>query len=109
MVRLSDIEELEKRPEKEMRLFFVVYAAGRVTASVDVGTNGGSIWTRPSSVPSRSSTVLVTSYTYTYTTSGEVDAVTDPLGITSRTYYNALGRTVKTIEDYTDGVLANDQ
>jgi RHS repeat-associated protein len=39
--------------------------ADRPTASVKVGTNGGSSWTRPSSVPSRSDTVLVTSTGYT--------------------------------------------
>ena len=38
--------------------------ADRLTASVDVGTNGGSSYTRPSTVPSRSDTVLVTSDAY---------------------------------------------
>ena len=33
-------------------------SSGRLTATVDVGTNGGSAWTRPGSVPSRSDTVL---------------------------------------------------
>lgn len=37
---------------------------GRPTAAVDVGTNGGSAWTRPSSAPSRSDTALVTSAAY---------------------------------------------
>ena len=39
-------------------------AGGRSIAMVNVGTNGGSSWTRPGSVPSRSDTVLVTSETY---------------------------------------------
>jgi len=39
-------------------------AAYRVTASVDVGTNAGSAYTRPSGVPGRSATTLVTSYDY---------------------------------------------
>jgi YD repeat-containing protein len=39
-------------------------AAGRTTATVDVGTNGGSAYTRPASAPARSDTVLVTSYGY---------------------------------------------
>src|SRR5262249_9795979 len=38
--------------------------SGRLTATVDVGTNGGTAWARPGSVPSRSDTVLVTSYSY---------------------------------------------
>ena len=48
----------------------VIYAAGyydladRPTASVAVGTNGGSAYTRPSTVPSRSDTVLVSSVVY---------------------------------------------
>jgi RHS repeat-associated protein len=36
--------------------------AGRLTATVDVGTNGGTWWTRPGTVPARSATTLVTSY-----------------------------------------------
>jgi hypothetical protein len=39
-------------------------SANRLTAMVNVGTNGGSTYTRPSSVPSASDTVLVVSYTY---------------------------------------------
>ena len=38
--------------------------ASRLTASVDVGTNGGSSYARPGSAPSRSDTVLVSSYGY---------------------------------------------
>ena len=45
--------------------------ANRPTDTVDVGTNGGTSWTRPSSVPSSSSTVLVTSTSYS------TDAVQD--------------------------------
>src|SRR5262249_28420363 len=39
-------------------------AANRLTADVNVGTNGGSAYTRPGSVPAASDTVLVTSYGY---------------------------------------------
>src|SRR5262249_648282 len=39
-------------------------AADRRIADVDVGTAGGGGYSRPSSVPSRSDTVLVTSYSY---------------------------------------------
>ena len=38
--------------------------ADRLTGVVDVGTNGGSSYTRPSTVPSRSGTVLVTTTAY---------------------------------------------
>src|SRR5262249_41548788 len=38
--------------------------ANRLTADVNVGTNGGSAFTRPGTVPSGSDTVLVTSYGY---------------------------------------------
>ncbi|MDB5313782.1 MAG: hypothetical protein JWO38_7984 [Gemmataceae bacterium] len=184
-------------------------AANRPVASVDVGTNGGSAWTRPGSVPSGSSTVLVTSVSYAadavqtaqltgsptggtftltfggQTTSaiaynatpatvqtalqalssvgsgnavvtagirggwqvrfagalagafqaaltasgagltggtspgvsvsvvsagrdaGRVQATTDPLGLVNRTYYDALGRTTQTVQDFTDGGITN--
>ncbi len=81
-------------------------AADRLTADVDVGTNGGSAWTRPDSVPSRSDTVLVTSYDYD--DAGWVQDVIDPMAIDTRTEYDDLGRTIKTIQDYTDGTPTND-
>jgi RHS repeat-associated protein len=78
-------------------------AAGRLTAAVAVGTNGGAAWTRPGTVPSRSDTALVTSYAYD--AAGRLATVTDPRGITGQTYYDALGRTTKAVEAYTDGVV----
>src|SRR5437667_125891 len=39
-------------------------AGNRLTDTVDVGTNGGSAYTRPGSVSSRSDTALVVSYGY---------------------------------------------
>src|SRR5262249_51000406 len=54
-------------------------AADRLTASVSVGTNGGSAYTRPSSVPSRSDTVLVVDYGYN--SAGWAETTTDPRGI----------------------------
>jgi YD repeat-containing protein len=73
--------------------------ADRVTATVDVGTNGGTAWTRPSSAPAPSDTALVT--TYGYNPAGWVQDVTDPRGIDARTLYDNLGRTTKTISNYT--------
>jgi RHS repeat-associated protein len=80
-------------------------AADRLTASVDVGTNQGVSWTRPSSVPARSDTVLVTSYQYN--AAGWVQDVLDPRELSpgqpidTRTTYDALGRTTKTVLNYT--------
>ena len=76
--------------------------ADRPIATVDVGTNGGTDYSRPPAVPSRSSTVLVTSRGYN--DAGWVADVTDPRGLTAHSEYDNLGRTVKAVEDYTDGV-----
>src|SRR5262249_1761404 len=75
--------------------------ADRLTDAVNVGTNGGSAYTRPSSVPSRSDTVLVSSLGYN--SAGWVESSTDPRGIVSKQYYDNLGRTTKTIQAYVDG------
>ena len=79
--------------------------ADRLTASVDVGTNGGSSYTRPGTVPSRSDTVLVTSYAYA--ASGLLQDVTDPKGLVTRNTYDNLGRVTKTVEDYTNGTVTD--
>jgi len=92
----------------EARVYYVADyydAANRLTAEADVGTNGGSSYTRPSTVPSRSATVLVTSYTYN--SAGWVSVTTDPRGIATNDYYDNLGRLTKEIEDYTDGTVTN--
>ena len=70
-------------------------AANRATDSVNVGTNGGPSWTRPSSVPSRSDTVLVNHTDYD--PAGRVLDTIDPRGIEAARYYDLLGRTTKTI------------
>jgi RHS repeat-associated protein len=79
-------------------------AADRLTASVNVGTNGGLSYVRPAAAPARSDTTLVTSYAYG--PDGRVQDVTDPRGIVSRTLYDALGRTTASIANYTGGVAA---
>jgi RHS repeat-associated protein len=76
-------------------------AANRLTATVDVGTNGGSAYTRPGTVPSFSATVLVT--TESYNAAGWLQDEVDPRGLDNRTSYDNLGRTTQTIEDYTNG------
>src|SRR6185437_8377572 len=77
--------------------------ADRLTSSVDVGTNGGTAWTRPSTPPASSATALVSTYAYNYTSTGLVLDPTDPQGIVTRTLYDNLGRVTKTIANYTGG------
>src|SRR5690606_34047816 len=69
---------------------------------VNVGTNDGNAYMPPSTIPSRSDTVLRTSYSYD--AAGRVQDVTDPKGIVARTEHDALGRTTRTIEAYSNGV-----
>jgi RHS repeat-associated protein len=73
--------------------------ADRLTDTANVGTNGGTAYTRPSSVPSHSDTVLVASNSYN--SAGWVATTTDPRGIVNDLFYDNLGRTTKTIEAYT--------
>ena len=56
----------------------------------DDGTNDGTAWTRPGSVPASSATLLVTNYAYN--AMGLVQDVTDPMGIDTRTLYDNLGK-----------------
>jgi RHS repeat-associated protein len=80
-------------------------AADRDIANESVGTNGGVAWTRPSSPDASDANHLVT--TISYNTQGLAQDVTDPRGIDTQTLYDALGRTVETIADYTDGTPTN--
>jgi YD repeat-containing protein len=76
--------------------------ADRLTADVDAGTNGGTAWTRPTTVPTSSPTLLVTQYVYN--PAGWLQDTIDPMGIDTRTNYDNLGRVTQTIQDYTNGV-----
>ena len=80
---------------------FYYDAADRLTAGVDVGTNGGAAYARPASTPVRSDTALVTGYGYD--AGGWARDMTDPRGIVARAEHDLLGRTTKTIEAYADG------
>ena len=75
--------------------------ANRLTDSVFVGTNGGSSYSRPSTVPGRSDTVLIDSTTYS--DAGWVFSTVDPRGIETRFEHDALGRRITLIEAYVDG------
>ncbi|MDP9175784.1 MAG: hypothetical protein M3O30_18235 [Planctomycetota bacterium] len=76
-------------------------AADRDVEDVNVGSNAGTTWYRPISSASitPSDTVLVTSYNYSF--GGWQDQVTDPRGIPTKKFFDALGRKTQTIVDYT--------
>lgn len=76
-------------------------AADRLTASVDVGTNGGSAYSRPATPPAPSDVALVSSYSYD--SAGRLKDLTDPRGLVARTLYDALGRRTRTIANATGG------
>jgi RHS repeat-associated protein len=76
-------------------------AANRLIATVNAGTNGGTPWSRPATVPLRSDTLLVT--TDVYNAAGWVQDVTDPRGLIMHTLYDNLGRTTATTENYSPG------
>lgn len=63
---------------------------GRTVAAANYGTNGGSALSRPSTIPSRSDTVLVLSTIYD--SAGNVESSTDPAGMVTRLEYDDRGR-----------------
>ncbi|MFL5330324.1 MAG: RHS repeat-associated core domain-containing protein [Gemmataceae bacterium] len=73
--------------------------ANRLTTTANYGTYGGSSWSFSSSAPSASDTILVASRAYD--AAGRLLSFTDPLGLVTRYEYDALGRTTKTIQNYT--------
>jgi YD repeat-containing protein len=77
-------------------------AVNRIIAYVDVGTNGGTTYMRPTSVPAASDTVLVTRYAFN--AAGWLDSTTDPRGIVQKNFYDNLGRRIKVIVAYSDGI-----
>jgi YD repeat-containing protein len=76
-------------------------ALGRTAATADYGTNGGSALARPSTIPVRSDTVLVSSTQYDST--GAVQAMTDPAGTVTFFTYDATGREVQRVLNYQPG------
>lgn len=60
-------------------------------------------FTRPSTPPASSSTVLVTSTSYNE--AGQPSQTTDPVGYVIQTTYDNAGRTTQTVEDYGSGLL----
>jgi RHS repeat-associated protein len=80
-------------------------AVDRLTTTVDVGTNGGTAYTRPSTPDARSDTVLRTDVSYN--PAGWVDTVTDPRNIQAKDFYDNLGRVTKTVEAYDGGSITS--
>lgn len=82
----------------------VAYAAmwpdslGRTQASANYGTNGGTALSRPSTIPSRSDLILVTSMAYD--SAGDLLETTDPSGIITRLDYDAVGRRISQILNF---------
>jgi RHS repeat-associated protein len=74
-------------------------AANRPTTTVDVGTNGGTAYMRPSTPDARSDTVLRTDTAYN--AAGWLDSVTDPRGIVEKFTYDNAGRVTKDTQAYT--------
>ena len=77
-------------------------AADRVIASVDLGTNGGVAYTRPATPPAATDAALVG--LYEYDTAGLLANSTDPRGIVHRVLYDAMGRKVTEIQNFTGGL-----
>ncbi|MBO0697189.1 MAG: RHS repeat protein [Zavarzinella sp.] len=80
--------------------------ADRKTADVDVGTNGGTAYTRPTTPDARDDNHHRTDYGHN--AAGLLSDVTDPRGLVNKTYFDLMGRTTKTIEHYMDGTVSDD-
>ena len=76
---------------------------GRQTAVAHYGTHGDAVLVRPSSVPARSDSVLVT--TTEYDSAGQAYKTIDPAGREDRRFFDAAGRLTKTIQNYQDGTV----
>src|SRR5207249_3863003 len=75
--------------------------ADRLTEIANYGTNGAASWSRLSTAPSASDTILAT--IYGYNAAGWLSTVTDPAGNVTQMSYDRLGRVTETIAAYTDG------
>lgn len=71
---------------------------GRTVASAEYGTNGGTAFSRPATIPSRSDTILVSSTVYAVTS--DVASQTDPASLVTKFEYDDAGRRTKTVENY---------
>ena len=76
-------------------------AAGRRQANASYGTNGGSTLSRPSTIPTRSDTILVNSIAYD--DAGNQSTMTDPSDMVVKMEYDDAGRQTKNIMNYASG------
>ncbi|MEO2013523.1 MAG: hypothetical protein ABGZ53_04055 [Fuerstiella sp.] len=76
-------------------------ALGRMVATANYGTNGGTALTRSSTVPTRSDTISVTSTQFD--SSGNMEDSTDPSAVVTRFEYDAVARETKRILNYVTG------
>ncbi|HXE53178.1 MAG TPA: LamG-like jellyroll fold domain-containing protein [Tepidisphaeraceae bacterium] len=83
------------------RVYYMGYfydPADRLTDTVNPGTDGGNLWTRPSTVPAGSSTLLVNHNDFD--PAGNLLDTIDPAGIKTGYQYDLLGRTTETINNW---------
>lgn len=73
-------------------------ALQRTQAIAEFGTNGGANLSRPSTIPSRSDSVLVSSTGYD--PGGMPVTATSPAGVVTRTLYDAAGRSTSVTQNY---------
>ncbi|MDR1818273.1 MAG: hypothetical protein LBR07_08955 [Puniceicoccales bacterium] len=86
--------------------FFYPNAVGQVIATANYGTNGGTVPSRPDTIPSQSDNVLVS--LQSYDSAGNVFETTDPDGKVKHYEYDAQKRVVKQVENYTGGAPGTD-
>lgn len=80
----------------------------RPIATAAYGTNGGSSFTRPTTTPTRSDDVLVTSTEYDSAT-GEAFKTTDPKALVTKREFDDAGRTIKVIENFVQNGTGADE
>ncbi|MBS0205278.1 MAG: RHS repeat-associated core domain-containing protein [Planctomycetes bacterium] len=74
---------------------------GRIVATANYGTNGGSALSRPGTVPSASDTVLVSLSRFDQ--AGNSDETVDPSGMITRMEFDDAGRTITQIDNAQSG------
>lgn len=92
--------------QPQARVSYVAYwfdEVGRQKAVANYGTNGDSSLSRPSTVPARSDTILVS--TTEFDSAGQAYKTIDPAGREDRQEFDDAGRVTKSIQNYQDGVV----
>lgn len=80
---------------------------GRRIAKADYGTNGNASFSRPATTPVRRDNVLVTNYDYD--SAGNRFQLVDPTGTEARRAFNALGKVLSAVSNYTGGCPGNEK